>query len=392
MSDAKSPTNAVRTQPPRIAIAIRAWNEEAAIRRTLESLFEQTLFEDLSRRGESCEVLCIPNGCTDRTSEIATLVFAEQARSHRFADAFVCKVENFAEAGRNHTWNAFVRTLSHPDTKFLFIMDSDILFNRRETLSNMYRALLEDPEAHIASDQPVKDVSLKRRKSWLDRISLATTEMNEAIQGRMTGQLYCIRSETARRLYLPRELGIDDGFIKAVVCTDFFTSELNPGRIAAVKNASHIYEAYTCMGEVMKNQKRQMIGQTIVHVLLEHLKTLPAEQLTNLAVTFRENEEANRDWITGLVAEHLRRVRFFWRIFPDAVSFRFKRWRSLRGVKRLTHFPATLVGFSMTMVACAQANRHFRDGNMHYWPKASRNRIQNLTADRTRLAQSVPTV
>ena len=89
MSDAKSPTNAVRTQPPRIAIAIRAWNEEAAIRRTLESLFEQTLFEDLSRRGESCEVLCIPNGCTDRTSEIATLVFAEQARSHRFADAFV---------------------------------------------------------------------------------------------------------------------------------------------------------------------------------------------------------------------------------------------------------------------------------------------------------------
>jgi len=378
-------------KPPRISIAIRAWNEEAVIHRTLESLFGQSLFKELSERGECCEVLCIPNGCTDRTAEIAAKVFAEQEKSHPFADAFAASVRDMREPGRNHTWNAFVHGLSCPAAEFLFLMDSDIRFNRRETLFNMYRALLNNSEARVASDHPTKDVSLKPVKSWRDRISLATTEMNGAIQGRMTGQLYCIRAGTARRLYLPKELGIDDGFIKAIVCTDFLLNKLNPGRIVVADNASHVYEAYTSTRELLSNQKRQMIGQTIVHVLVEYLKTLPQKQRTNLADTLRRKEEANPEWVARRVGEHLQRVRYFWRLFPDALSFRFKRWWRMRGLKRLTHLPATLVGFAMTMLACAQAHRHFKRGKMHFWPKAARENIRNLAADKTGIAQTIQT-
>lgn len=384
-------TKNAQIKPTRISIAVRAWNEEAVIRRTLESLFEQSLFAELSLRGECCEILCIPNGCTDRTAEIAAAVFAEQEKSHPFAHAFVASVKDIREAGRNHTWNAFVHGLSCPEAEFLFLMDSDILFNRRETLFNMYRTLLKNAGAQIASDRPIKDVSLKPIKSWRDRISLATSEMNSATQGQMTGQLYCIRSEVARRLFLPKDLGIDDGFIKAIVCTEFLSSKLEPGRIVVAENASHVYEAYTSTGELMKNQKRQMIGQTIVHVLVEYLKTLPPEQKSNLAETFRHKEEANPDWVARLVTEHLRRIRFFWRLFPDAASFRFKRWWRMRGVKRLTHLPAMLVGFAMTMIACAQAHRHFKRGKMHFWPKAARENIRNLSADKTGLAQTIQT-
>jgi len=304
-------TKDAQIKSPRISIAVRAWNEEAVIRRTLESVFDQSLFAELSSRGETCEVLCIPNGCMDRTAQIAEEVFAEQKKSHPAADAFICRVDNIREAGRNHTWNAFVHELSHREAEFLFLMDSDILFNRRETLFNMYRALLNNSQPHIASDQPIKDVSLKPRKSLRDRISLATTEMNGAIQGRITGQLYCIRSEVARHLFLPKELGIDDGFIKAIVCTDFFTRELFPARIMMVENASHVYEAYTSVGELLKNQKRQMIGQTIVHVLVEYLKTLPRWQRMNLATTLRLEEETNPSWVTHLLGAHLRRTRHF---------------------------------------------------------------------------------
>jgi len=280
-------------KPPRISIAVRAWNEEAVIRRTLESLFAQSLFQELSARGECCEVLCIPNGCTDRTAEIAKAVFAEQKESHPFASTFVASVRDMREAGRNHTWNAFVHYLSAPEAEFLFLMDSDILFNRPETLFNMYRTLLDNSTAQIASDLPVKDVALKPQKSWRDRLSLATSEMNRAKEGQMTGQLYCIRAEVARRLYLPKDLGsTDDGFIKAIVCTDFLSAPLNPGRIVVAENASHVYEAYTSIGEVLKNQKRQMIGQTIVQVLMEHFKTLPQPQRTNLAATLRHKDEA----------------------------------------------------------------------------------------------------
>jgi len=377
-------TNTEQIEPMRLSIAVRAWNEEAVIRRTLESVFEQSVFQELSRRHERCEVVCIPNGCTDRTAEIAAAVFAEQRQRHPFASAFSCRVENIKEAGRNHTWNTYVHELSSREAEFLCIMDSDILFNRRDTLFNLYSALLNRPQASIASGQQIKDISFKKTKSLLDRISLATSDMTRTIDGQMTGQLYCIRAEIARRLWLPKDLGApDDGFIKAIVCTDFFTRMLDPGGIVGVENASHVFEAYTSPREILNNQKRQMIGQTTVHVLVEYLKALPLEERTELARTLKQKEAAEPDWVKRLLQEHLGRNRLFWQLFPNVLSFRFRRWRKMRGLKRLTHFPAALAGFAVTLIACARAHRHFRRGQVHYWPKASRENIQRFEVGAT---------
>src|ERR1043166_9441778 len=372
-------TGAETTAPIRLSIAGRAWNEEAVIRRTLESVFDQTLFEELATRHERCEILCIPNGCTDRTPEIAKAVFIEQQAAHPFASSFTCRVENIREAGRNHTWNAYVHELANREAEFLCLMDSDILFNRRDTLFNLYAALLSRPAAAIASGLQIKDIYFKKKKALRDRISLATSDMTRTIAGQITGQLYCIRAEAARRLWLPKDLGApDDGFIKAVVCSDHFTREVDAGRIVAVENASHVYEAYTSVPEILNNQKRQMIGQTTVHVLVEYLKTLPLKQREDLADTLRRKEETDADWLKRLLQEHLNRNPVFWRLFPGVLTFRFRRWRPFNLRQRLTHLPATLAGFIVTLVACIRAHRHFRKGQVHYWPKASRENIQKL--------------
>lgn len=364
---------------PKVSIAVRAWNEEAVIRRTLENIFEQNMFEELAKRGERAEVVCVPNGCTDDTALIALEVFIEQKKKHPFAKSFSCRVESIAQAGRNNTWNAYVHEIANRNAEFLFIMDSDILFNRRDTLFNMLSVLLENSEAQISSDVQIKDIALKKRKSLRDKLSLATTTMTRQIEGQMTGQLYCIRAEVARKIWLPKDLGApDDGFIKAIVCTDFFTGELNPKRIQLAPNASHIFEAYTSPLEILKNQKRQMIGQTTVHLLVDkYLKDLPLEQKMNLAATLRQNDERNPDWLAQLIAEHLRGKRF-WQLFPDALTFRFKRWRKLKGLQRVTHFPAACAGFLVTMIALFRAHRHFKRGQMHYWPKASRENIRKI--------------
>ena len=47
-----------------------------------------------------------------------------------------------------------------------------------------------------------------------------------------------------------------------------------------------------------------------------------------------------------------------------------------------------LVGFAVTMIACAQAHRHFKSGKMHYWPKAGR---QNIPALDTNLPRPLET-
>lgn len=364
---------------PRISIAIRAWNEEAVIRRTLRSLFEQSLFAELSERGEQCEIICIPNGCTDRTAPVAAAVFAEQRRWHPYAHSFIGRVSEMKEAGRNHTWNGYVHSLSHPQAEFLIIMDSDLVFNEPGTLFNMYTALLQNAEAHIATDRQIKDVSLKLRKSILDRLSLATTNMTRTIEAQLTGQLYCIRAEVARRLWLPKDLGApDDGFLKALVGTDCFTRDFNRKRIVTAPEASHLYEAYISPREILNNQKRQMIGQTTVHVLIEYVKSLPLKQRLNLAAHLKRKEAANPAWVHRLTTEHLQRYPHFWQLFPNLLTFRLQRWWKLDPAQRLTHLPAALAGMLVTLAAGALASRHFQRGEIRYWPKASRNNLRQF--------------
>ena len=338
----------------------------------------QSLFAELHQRAEQCEVVCIPNGCTDRTAAVAEEVFAEQRVRHPFADAFICRVEEMKEAGRNHTWNAFVHSFSHPQSEFLYLMDADIVYKDAGTLFNMYMALLAHPEAEISTDVQIKDVAFKRRKTLLDRLSLATTDMTRQIEGRITGQLYCIRAAMARRLWLPQNLGApDDGFIKAVVCSDFFTRAPNPARIVVAPKASHIYEAYLAPREVLDNQKRQMIGQTTVHVLIEYVKSLPWQERNRLAAHLREKEAADPSWLGRLTQAHIC-GRHFWRLFPNALTFRVQRWWRLSGWERVTHLPAVVAGVAVTLLACALARRHFRRGRIGYWPKASRAAIPQL--------------
>ena len=63
-------------RPVYVSLAIFAWNEERAIASSLKSLFQQTLFAELAGRALSCEVICLCNGCTDRTAALAAEVLA----------------------------------------------------------------------------------------------------------------------------------------------------------------------------------------------------------------------------------------------------------------------------------------------------------------------------
>lgn len=362
-----------------LSLGIMAWNEESSIRATLESLFQQSIFSRLNARHERCEILCLANGCTDRTTEVAREVFAQMEREHPYAEAFVARVVEIPEPGRNNTWNRFVHEFSSTQARFICLMDADIIFHRRETLYNLMATLERKPRAAISTGFQYKHVLFKARKTLRDRISLATSDLTSTIEGRFSGQLYCMKAKVARNLRVPRNLTVnDDGFFKAIVCTDFLTNELDPGRIVVAPNAAHVFEAYVSPREVLNNQKRQMIGQTGVHVLLEYLKTRPLSERTNLAETLSDLEARDPDWLKKLMDEHVRSTRHFWELFPGVLRFRFERLWRLKGLRRWTHFPATLVGFGVTLVACWRAHRFLRAGLTEYWPKARRETLLNV--------------
>jgi len=369
---------------PLVSIGIIAWNEENGIGAMLESVFQQSLFAELGRLDRRCEILCVTNGCTDRTPEVVAEFFARKTAEHPDAANFSCRVMNISQRGKINAWNRFVHSFSARDAKYLFLMDADILIHPRETLWNMVNTLEKNLEATISVDLPRKDISFKQRKTFWERMSLGASQMTGSASAQLCGQLYCIRSDIARNIYLPKDLcACDDGFIKALVCTDFLMHQVWPWRIVAAADAAHTFEAYVSPAGIFKNQKRQMIGQTIVHVLVDdYLKKLPAAKRMKLADALSEKEEADPNWLKRLIREHIRHTRFWWQLYPGLLSHRFKRLASLNWFQRLACLPAALAGFFLAMTSSFLAYASLKKGATDYWPRAERGRLKEFELER----------
>ncbi|HZP59834.1 MAG TPA: glycosyltransferase family 2 protein [Opitutaceae bacterium] len=374
----EKPNDEEETRPICFSLGIMAWNEEESIRQALVSLFQQSVFQKLALRHERCELFCIANGCTDRTAALASELFRQLKRRHPYAQVITTHVVDIPEPGRNNAWNRFVHEFSAPETRFIYLMDADIIFHHRDTLYNLLATLEQAPRACVSSGRQHKSIEFKKKKTLRDRLSLATSSMTGTIEGRISGQLYCMRACIARNLYLPRDLSAnDDGFFKAAICTDFFNENLDAGRVVTALDAAHVYDAYLSMPEVLNNQKRQMIGQTSVHVLVEYLKNLPQEERANLAELLRQRERSDPEWLRKLLNQHLAHVRFFWRLFPGILTFRFRRLWKLKGMRKLSHLPAAILGLVVTLIACARAFQFLKKGRSYYWPKAGRQTMPN---------------
>lgn len=373
-------TESVNTSPPLVSIGIIAWNEERGIGAMLETVFQQSLFAELARRGRHCEIICVTNGCTDRTPEVVAQIFTRQSREHPDAAGFCCRVINVAQRGKINAWNRFVHLFSAREAKYLFLMDADIAIQPRETLWNMINTLENNHEASVSVDVPHKDISFKRKKNVWERLSIGASQITGAATGQLCGQLYCIRADIARNVHLPKDLcACDDGFVKALVCTDFLMHDVWPHRIVTALGAAHTFEAYVSPLGILKNQKRQMIGQTIVHVLIDdYLKKLPADQRIKLADTLSQKEQADPNWLKRLIAAHLRQTRFWWRLYPGLLTHRFKHLASLRGLKRIACLPTAIAGFFIALISSFMAYTSLKKGATDYWPRAERGRLKDL--------------
>lgn len=359
---------------PTVSVCIFAWNEAAVIARALESLFEQTLFAKAAASGQNVEVVCVVNGSTDATATLAERTFHDLSLRHPYRHNFRARVENLVERGKINAWNQYVNRISDPQADALVMMDADIILNQRETLWNMLECLRKDPAVSVAVDRPRKDLEFKPRPNLMERLSLAVGQGTAAAAGQLCGQLYCIRSSVARQIYLPRDLAAcEDGFLKWAACTDLFSREPAPGRIRVAPNAEHIFEAYTSVREIFRNQQRQVIGQTLLHVLVDqHLKQLPADSRSNLAGALREVENRNPDWLKIRLAEHLRHVTFSWQLYPFLASQRFRNLAGLTWKQRLKGLPGAAAATLVTLAASVPAMRKLKNGCTSYWPKASR--------------------
>jgi glycosyltransferase involved in cell wall biosynthesis len=354
-----------------VSIGILARNEETRLGDCLAGLFRQTLFAELARRGERAEVWCVANACTDDTAAVAERLFHEAAATHPHAPAFLANAVSVSTPGKINAWNLFVHEISATESHCLVLMDADIRLGEDSTLWNLFHALEENSFAEVAVGDPIKDIALKSAPSLRERISLATSSLTQGSGPQLTGQLYAIRAATARRIRLPRDLGAcEDGFIKNLVCTDFLLKETQPERLLRVPGASHVFEAYVTAGDILRNQKRQMIGQVTLHLLVDrYLPALAARENLSLGDLVQRLDEEDPEWLRRLVRYHVDDTRHFWNLFPGVCTFRYERWARRPAGEKLRFLPAMVVGSVVTAISAWMAWRALRRGVTGYWPQ-----------------------
>ncbi len=319
----------------------------------LDGLFGQTIFATpaLARLGiESVELVCVPNGCTDRTADEARQAFAR----HPLGEPYHRAVSDCPRAGKAGAWNAFVHDASDPRADYLFLLDADISFDSDDVLEKLFERLERDPVAVVATDQPVKAIrNTRARLSLKDRASLGASAQAATVDA-ISGQLYCGRAAELRKIWMPVALPVEDGFLAAMIVTDGFTRPRRPGLIVRVADAIHYYDSHEDVVGFLRHERRIIVGSVINAWLFQLLWQQGAAGHVGRFIA-----QANRrdpDWIDRYVRDQIAR-RSWWTI-PS--PFLWKRFSALRGQPlraQLTRAPIAVLGTALTLVACAQANR-----------------------------------
>jgi glycosyltransferase involved in cell wall biosynthesis len=353
----------------KISVGILAWNEEASIRATMASLLRQQFFSAMPE-GLSVEVICVPNGCTDRTEEVATRAFCELRPANLSEEQLSLQVHAVEMPSKINAWNRFVHDFSDQEADLIFLMDSDIKLIHADTIGSMMRTFDAFPEVIAVTDRPVKHVELKEKKGLGDRISLALNRTNQAAAGQMTGQMYAVRGAFVRQIIMPLGLIIDDGFLKYMICTGFYRHELNTDLIKRAPDAAHVYEGYSRLKDVVNHQRRQAVGSYILNRLLTYLRThssatCDASQLLKM----RNDEDPN--WLIRMLQLEVEQGGRW--LFPRHILFsRLLRLKNLPLKTALLRFPIALSVFCFDLFIFSLANRALKQGTyLNVWKDTS---------------------
>ena len=357
-----------------ISIGILAYNEEQGIARTIASVLSQRLEAppgDDHTPGIRAELIIVPNGCKDRTAQIAIEETQTLApASSQEAGFFHAWVHELDVPGKENAWNHFVDDFSSCDADVLVFMDADIQLAHDRVIYNLIRTLYSHPECVVAGGNPVKHIEHKQHKSAIDRLSIGATTLRRGMQGIFAGCLYAGRADTIRQMYLPTVLMGEDAFVRAMIVTEGFTNKKdNADLIVRANDAEVIFTSYTNLSEILRNKTRRMLELSINAIIYtklwaESTPEFPAGPL------MRELQRNNPNWSQDLVKKTFQ-SRGFWAVPRQFIYKQFFQLKHHSWPGRLKLLPVAIATLPINAYAVYQANRSVAKGEIrNLWDKS----------------------
>lgn len=344
-----------------ISMGIVAHNESRLIGKMLSSLFEQSLLNQAIHQLQ-IELIVMPNGCTDDTAEVARRVIASSVNSLIHKN-LRCDVKEISQAGKSNAWNLFVHEFSSRKAQYLFLMDSDIQLLNQDTLHSMLKTI-EESQAYVVVDQPIKDVALKPDRTLREHLSAAISGLSggQSVEGGpawICGQLYCAKAEVLRQIWLPTALPGEDGFLYAMIVTNSFQTERDPNRVLLAGSASHMFEAYTSIDRLLKHECWLIVASAVNELIFSDLR-ISGMVGPEAGIYIAEKNSEKPCWLSDLVEAATTHRR--WLIPRFILSRRFLSLANKPWHKAVAFLPLTLAAFLTDLYLAIQANQSLHRG------------------------------
>lgn len=366
----------------RLGIAILAHNEAARIERMLQSLSQQSIVKGRLPELEGVWITCVANGCTDRTAVIARDTLSQIIRSsdcvseqvlirhdvavpctgssdlscdrRREFTGVIWDVHELDMASKTNAWNECIHRILPQTCELICLLDADIWFLDPDAILKVVRALMASPNAHVATDVAIKDLSLKKRRSLFDRLSLLASAAPNSLEAPICGQFYCGRSEVLRRIWMPVGLPVEDGFLGAMVVTEGFQKPADHSRVVHVLEASHYFEACRSLGELFRHERRLVIGTVINSFVFDFLWS--HKTVGGAGGLIRQAMMSNPRWLGELVQTYVRR-HGCWLIPRSMMTRRLRRLRNMKLRALLGWAPIAFAATAFDWMVFISANR-----------------------------------
>jgi glycosyltransferase involved in cell wall biosynthesis len=336
-----------------VSIGMLARNEAPRIAHTLRSLLQQSVFAADGRTlpQTQWELVIVPNGCADATAEVARATLAQLAPA-----SISASVIEVPAAGKSSAWNRYIHEFSRKDADFIIMLDADIEFGHRDTIRNSLDELAANRCADVVVDRPVNSIVRKQTKTFLEKIRVKLAGSRFDGPPGIAGSFYCARAHLLRAIWMPSGLAAEDGFLRDMVITNLFRSEVDFSRVVRAKDASHFYEATAGFAQTFKHELRIAIGTTLnCYLAWDFLRFATDPQGPGAGVLIKSRIEHDPDWYRKYIDNEIRQ-RGWW-VLPRGMVFRsFDRLRNLTLRNRLQRIPVVVALFLFDLAVCVAAN------------------------------------
>ncbi len=252
------------------------------------------------------------------------------------------------------------------------MIDADITFNHPDTNYNAIIGLQNNQHACVSVGTPLKNFSQKTKKSLIAKISVHYSQNKQRRQAveknpGIAGSFYCARSDVLRGVWMPPGLSSEDGFLRAMVCTDFFRTKPDPSKIIRVPNASHSYEGLTSIHDMIRHELRMIIGTSMnSYFCWDFLLFATDPNGPGAGALIKARLDTDPDWYKKIL-ENTIRNRGIWVLPRNMLFSRFLPLKNI-GMKKILLWPLIFPAFFLLYFPILFiANQKIKKGAIGYW-------------------------